>query len=202
MIKLFKHIFFLLVIICNYESYAQTNKLTCEMFFDEDSIKTIVYETSEGFSFEEQFYKNGQKKGIKTKFKGECHGVYMNYYDNGNVKSIEGYLYGVEIGTWLYFYPNGLKRKVCEYGFEKTDIYLEYQIDTILIEKANSNKYAMKDTLFSGFGYKKPTTCINYYPNGNIKSEEYFSHLKKCGVWKYYSLEGKLLKVENYNTEK
>ncbi len=42
---------------------------------------------------------------------------------------------------------------------------------------------------------------ISYHPNGKIASTGYFMQDEKDSLWKYYSIDGKLLKTELYREQ-
>jgi len=139
---------------------------------------------------------NGQKIGlwiendglIEVYYKdGERDGIFKNYYrKNGRLAVFGEYIKGKRTGVWYYFDDIG-------------QIYMiERDIsdnDKLQISRDDGEKITPKNKSFISL----------YYPNGALKEEGIALYnddieidFHKYGTWKYYDLDGNLLKTEDH----
>jgi antitoxin component YwqK of YwqJK toxin-antitoxin module len=193
----------LFLMLLRIELFSQISKLSVDEF-GTDSTNGIIYRIGgEMIKIEEGFYKHNNKKEYEfTELNGKLNGTFRSRYPNGMLKIIESYVYGVPAGTWLFFYPNGEIQEEWKYSFIKEDIFLGTCSDTTIVPIMGNGYLLSKDTLVSFYNCKKPDYKIIYFPNGKIKSEEYYFKNMRNGKWKYFSETGELIKEEEYLEDK
>jgi len=189
---------------------------TVEIINYRNSLKNgwnIKYDSNKVIS--KQLYLNGKIVGLSYLYKSNSyieiphknhlkHGLAFEYKDSVVIKLIE-YKNGFKVsikninrfkkdtlknGTWMTFYPN---RKIHEEFFYKDDTlngyYREYDVQGNLI----------KNEFFENGLVKEANSNVNasqfdqeYYANGNLKSEGYFTFGKAVGLHKKLSQDGKI----------
>jgi hypothetical protein len=73
--------------------------------------------------------------------------------------------------------------------------------DSVLVKLVKNNIVMMQGYIFSDCGWKGK--LLEYYANGKLKSEKHISgcgsKAKPAGVWRFYDVTGKVIKVEKYD---
>lgn len=105
------------------------------------------------------------------------HGLSTNYYKNGNIKSILPYKNGKRNGTAKFYDEEGKLISIIEYLNDK-------ETDR---EELNKMHNSLKIGIWKEF-----------YPNGKIKNESYYSQGKLHGLYKEYDLQGNLKRTYRY----
>lgn len=91
-------------------------------------------------------------------------------------------------------YKNGSKHGLCR-------IYNKKGIVVEIVEYKNDKTISIQYINRSDKQGNKQGKWIQFYANGNIKSEGLFLNNKRNGIFKYYDLSGKLLKIEKYQND-
>jgi antitoxin component YwqK of YwqJK toxin-antitoxin module len=122
-------------------------------------------------------------------------GVHYSYYSNGNIKEYGFYKDNVRIGEWLFYYDNGKVKEKGTYSGKYIKLLYDYNagniitlnnyLDTIKVENMNKAKFdSLKRVLHHDF--------IAYPVQLHYET----------GVWKFYDINGQLIKEEFYNEGK
>ncbi len=184
-------------------------------FEADSSVYTIKDSIKQGRYISFIPFKKGYRKIAEGTFvNGLREGDVTYYYETGEVLIIQNYINDKEKGLRKEFYKNG---KLKEQGFQKESIrdsvWSFYTIKGILEKKITYERNRQKH-------------LVEYYPNGNIKSEGDFTQIKaipkkektsgtqttnrgarkrtsgsltvKNGDWFYFDNAGKLIKKEKY----
>jgi len=164
------------------------------------------------------FYSNGNIENEGAYIDGRYDGNYIYYYDNGK-KMYEGeYERGLRNNHWVYYLSDGKIKMFVDYNMGKTNKeifqngeFIAY-FDSGMPESIGHYKEGKKNGFF-----------VKYYNNGRrelqprikedpyepdemeevivgqqVKSEQIYKNDKLEGESKYFSEDGKLLKLENY----
>ena len=146
------------------------------------------------------------------------HGNYKSYYNTGELSTVGDYKNYMKEGKWVYYYLNGdiewivfylndtiNPNQLCsnwhESGYKKYEGYLLNFDDNILWDGKHIEYYdngiIFKEGYFSnGLMNGK---WIEYYNNRIRKNEGYYIFGIQSGEWHYYSKDGSLINKKNYN---
>lgn len=136
-------------------------------------------------------YKNGQRQGETRTYRNGAlqkveffqddvkQGFVCQYYPSGDLKSLTPYIDGKEEGEGFEFAR----------GDERIITLLTYRDGNLRtsepINRLNNNN-------------KKHGRWVEFYPNGIIKSEGYYTNGLKNGIFKTFDKEGNLLDIQKY----
>jgi len=171
----------------------------------EDGIRETYNELGE--LLEKKIYKVGvfyektlrteyNEKGIKISehqlnSKKEFNGKYTGWYPNGVVRSTGFYTNGKESGEWLEY--DELGKLYLKMSFPKPG---EILITRFYSSGEKNTEALMRETKEGEVeGHGKFT---RFYRSGNIEAVGYFTEGLEDGEWKYYDLDGKIIKTEIY----
>ena len=62
-----------------------------------------------------------------------------------------------------------------------------------------NRNFTLNKNTFKIFYSEPENSKVFHYPNGNIKSEQFFLNNKKAGVWKFYYENGKIKSTATFN---
>lgn len=158
---------------------------------------TLIFKELENNKYN-QLDSNGLKQGIwlsetpsdrveTNYYNGKRHGIYIAYSRKSNkISSIGEFRNNAMSGTWYTFDDYGILLSKVENIVENNDYY-----------------YFADGTYYYGGKPKHKAHYVNYYPNGNIKSEgtilfsdTFETESSEYGFWKYYDEKGNLIKTE------
>jgi antitoxin component YwqK of YwqJK toxin-antitoxin module len=179
MAKIFKKIFFIILIIVACDSSYKPS----EVFERNDSVFVL---------------KSGKP----------LTGYVRTFYENNKLKSVKEYKNGVKHGYYLRFYPNGKMSLKMKYFENKPLYYTQYyengkikaqSIDSadykIVIRYYDNGAVFSKETVKNGLLNGK---VYHFHENGKIKAIITYKNGKKNGVLKLFYPDGKLNVICNY----
>jgi antitoxin component YwqK of YwqJK toxin-antitoxin module len=196
------------------EKYMNINTLTWKDNIIREKYRLNKEQTTDGKWI--QFYKNHDSIPAKIfELKnGKLNGKYSQYYENGQIELIENYLDENITDLGVHYFENGKIRDS-----------VKYKLDTARNGYVFSNKIYMKSFYENGNLRKIETydstgvkngKWTEYYENGQIKIEEYFtntninldnsanknSYGKRTKTLSYYYPNGQLRFALNYSNDK
>lgn len=139
------------------------------------------------------YYVSGELKHQYTFQKGQLTGVALTYYKSGQLKFQEEYKDGFLTGKRLTFYEDGKQAAIEFYRIDESDD-LDFPFNPHFF-LAYSTKY-IKWT--GGQTINRDKTWKQFHPNGKLETEMTYVDGKQTGQWRSYSLDGLLLREENY----
>jgi antitoxin component YwqK of YwqJK toxin-antitoxin module len=110
------------------------------------------------------FYSSNKPKEVIPISNGVVSGAYRSYYENGNLKEIIQYLNGEQEGERIEYFENGNKK----FAISKSDKPKGY-LHSHFFENGN-----LKSTEIYISKHDRDGKWIQYYPNGQMKSETEF----------------------------
>lgn len=120
---------------------------------------------------------------------GRRNGEYIEYYSNGRIKTFGNYCLGHKVGHWRSYYSSGALFSVINYSVEE---------DSVLKSLSGGILKPINDSLLV---YCCPEVQDNesyfFYENGNIMAKEVYRNGIPVGWWKYYDINGNLIRKEN-----
>lgn len=175
-----------------------TSKGTLYHYHNEDSI-IVVYDTKsrsiihkgyfdkgkrDGFWFKEN--KDGTKVYERNYRSGTLVGKYKDYHENGNLKIEKNYNdKGIPQGLVKMYHSNGKlhQKGTFDTNGKKVDQWTSF------------NEYGMKTALENFKSDYRHGYAEYYNSKGKIMSKGYYKFDKKVGDWKYYDINGALVKT-------
>lgn len=162
--------------------------------FELDSIWKFYSE--QGILQSEIWYFQGKKNGEFKEYSFENDTLYL--------KSITMYVQDVKQGN-AHFYIKGILQKVIPYvnnvmqgqSFE----YDETGKISALVTYKNNEIVSKQSINRSNVHGEKQGTWMEFYPNGNIKTEANYSNGKLQGLYKLFNSRQELLQVGNYDND-
>jgi uncharacterized protein len=162
------------------------------------------------FCIHQTYYNNGQLKSEYCTFKNKLNGTWRTWYPDGNLEFLGCYFYGVPAGYSMTWYTDN---RIESIGYYDTNIedtiygvtdslktkYLDCDTITYI---DNEPPYDMTDSIICTDNVLKNGRWVEYYENGGLKSEKFFRHGIKVDTWKYYNIEGILIKEEIFDNNK
>jgi len=180
-----------------WKNYYPSGKLKSEgkrTNFELDSIWKFY--TEQGFIQSEISYFEGKKNGEFKEYIVENDTVFLS--------SITMYVNDNKQGK-AYYYLKGKLQKIIPYeNNEMQGQSFEFdntgEISAIVVYKNNEliSKQSINRTNAQG---KKQGTWMEFYPNGNIKTEANYSNGKLQGLYKLFNSRQELLQVGNYDAD-
>jgi antitoxin component YwqK of YwqJK toxin-antitoxin module len=136
---------------------------------------------------------------------GKLHGEKKEWFNNGLLKYSGKYIYGKADNIHMYYnkkgeiikknkYDNGIKLWSEIYNnneLSDKEIYQNNRLEHI--DHYSKGKITGTTKVIDGITYK-----TEYYNNGKIKNETAQKNGINYGFWKYYSKNGKLIKIKNF----
>ena len=168
-----------------------SNKVSSKFLYLDGKIIGLSYQYLNN-SYLEIPYKNHLKHGLAFEYKGSQI-IKILEYKNGykfSEKEINRYLDSLKNGEWISFYPN---RRIHIDAFYKNGIlagfYRAYDQQGNLLKNLyyENGEIAVSTSDITSSIFKK-----DYYDNGNIKSEGYYTDDRPTGLHKSFSNDGKL----------
>ena len=150
------------------------------------------------------YYSNGNLKEEYFIQNGKFVGKYKALYENGKPHAIGEYKKGEMTGIWQYYYPDGTIQSIQKFKKGKvTSIDFWDTNRTQLIKEGNgvAKHYNLDGQIESIMSYKNNVfhgKCETWFPNGIKASEVYYANGKPIGIWKYWNVNGELIKTEKY----
>lgn len=209
-----------------YDTYFANGAINTKMLIKNNEIdgKYLAYHPN-GKEKEVSVFVAGKREGDSKTFfisgnlhsegkyvAGEREGAWKFYYDNGQVSSEGSYKKDIMIGEWKEYHLNGKLKELSDYGTngKKTGIVKMYNLEGNLVQELTYDgdditAYTFRDSdgkiLTEGSIEKKELKIVGKYPNGNQNVEGTYKKSERIGKWKFYSSDGVLSSVENYNDE-
>lgn len=168
-----------------------SNKVESKFLYLDGKIIGLSYHYLEN-SYVEIPYKHHLKHGLAFEYKDDRI-IKIIEYKNGykfSEKEINRYNDSLKNGEWIIFYPN---RRIHIDAFYKNGVlsgyYRSYDRQGNLLKNLfyENGEIQIKASNITVSLYKK-----EYYENGNIKSEGYYTFEKPIGLHKTFSSDGKL----------
>lgn len=164
------------------------------------------------------YYSNPQAKRILTIYsKGEIDGKQISYYENGEIKKITNYELGIKAGEELEFYANGYPKSEGKYenGRKKGEWISHFPnkgqrtIGNYLPDFTEVISNNSKDSLFFINEQKDVLYTMEYQTGVDslrlvLNIEKWWALpfplqlFTKDGEWKYYNIEGALIRREYF----
>lgn len=153
-----------------YDAYG---RLMCKIFFDDEGIKGLQYESVKGWV--------NVKIGLKDS------GTYVCYYKDGNKSAELSLKDGEFFGKQIYYYHNGKKYRefTFNYGGYENDFIEYYENGNIKFQESYQ------------FGDQEGISKY-YRQDGSLERSEEYKSDKEHGIFNYYDETGKIVKVEKY----
>ncbi|OFX58460.1 MAG: hypothetical protein A2W97_13635 [Bacteroidetes bacterium GWE2_40_63] len=160
---------------------------------------------------EKEFYRDGTLNAIYEYDKGVLNGSVKIYYSNGTLKQEGLFKNDERMGLWkTYFINDKLKQEFSYDGKSNlTGSYKEYDIDGNLWYEYQYDENKLVGYTYFDYGGKilgsgkrqgQYLKFKGYFQNGNLISEGmYDENGRKNDMWKYYSIYGALISVEEYD---
>ncbi|MCK9562102.1 MAG: hypothetical protein M0R02_05205 [Bacteroidales bacterium] len=141
-------------------------------------------------------------------FQGKKNGYYLSYYTDNEkniLKSKVLYVNDSKESNAEYYYTNGLLYQIIPYeNNKKSGQGFEYSKDSViiarlqfvadeLVSRQQINRYNSEN--------QKVGTWMEFYPNGNIKTESNYVSGKLQGMYKMYDSREQLLRVGTYSED-
>lgn len=162
--------------------------------FELDSIWKFYSE--QGFIQSEISYFEGKKNGEFKEYIVENDSIYLY--------SITMYVNDIKHGK-AYFYSKGTLQKIIPFEQNKQqgqsfEFDVTGEISAIVMYKNNEviSKQSINRTNVQG---EKQGTWMEFYPNGNVKTEANYSNGKLQGLYKLFNSRQELLQVGNYDAD-
>jgi antitoxin component YwqK of YwqJK toxin-antitoxin module len=159
-------------------------KLKFKIYFTLIFISTKLY--SQQVTCNMYTFENGIKKNSMSQpYTGPC----ITNYPNGKISQTGAFKNGLQDGKWEFYTENGKIEKRESYNNGKKDgLFEEYVLD----EKGNF-------TILSRKNYKedKPNGTWELFHNGILYDFQSYKDGEKNGVFREYSMEGKLTELRN-----
>ncbi len=143
---------------------------------------------------------------------GKVDGDYVSYYPNGKIEKQGKYVEGTRVGKWEEFYYDGKPLETAVYdergkttGIRETYDYNGHKTTTFDYLKGEVISYRHYDrngeVMHEDKRKKGQFLYKNYTLDGVLNTSGYYAGDHKEGEWKYYTDNGVLTLVENYNTD-
>ncbi len=153
----------------------------------------------------EAWHFNGNKHVEATLEKGIFHGEYKEWYADGKLKVVGLVNMGVKDGQWKYWNKDGMLQKeenffekvphgmTREYHYQTGDLtsevnYVKGKKEGVGVEWYGKDKLKKIADYRDGYANGR---IIEYYENGNLKSEKYYGF----GVYRSYHQDGTLSSI-------
>ena len=187
-------------------------------YFPNKQINAIgVYKENNQFGEWIYYFPNGAIKAEVTFDEYET-GGYRSYYESGELYVSGRIINGLREGKWNYYYKNQMKEWVIFYlhgkvnpnqrssnwyenGYKKTEGFLLDFENSIVWDNKYIEYYDDGIILVEGYYSegKKHGKWIEYHPNRSRKSSGDYSHGKQVGDWNYYNQDGVLVDKKVFN---
>lgn len=135
------------------------------------------------------FYSDGSLRREEDYLRGFAEGASVEYDELGNIIAEGDFLEGERNNEWFFKVGNITIKGKYDYGLRDGDWQYFYTDSTL--------KYEGKFIQDELTGWH-----LSYYPNGKLKSEEYYIMGRREKAWRYYSPDGILEKTILYNNDK
>ncbi len=156
------------------------------------------------------YFRNGKVEQTGSYINGKLSGNWKWFYNNGELRKEEFYIYGLADGESYEYSDSG---KIIAKGNyvqgEKEGVWI-YDIG----DETETGKYVMglKDGIWRRYYKSNGSIAFTgkfvqgspdekhtyYYPNGNVKEEQYYDTGQKIKSWAKYNVEGELILVVQY----
>jgi antitoxin component YwqK of YwqJK toxin-antitoxin module len=188
------------------------------IFTINDSVRLCDKKPCKGWI--KDYYPNGQLKHKGYYENGKLPQGYENYFDNGQLERKFTVISPVRAEVMIY-YKDGTPRTQMELKKNQILKAVEYyptgKVESIE-EYSNNLKYYIKFNFYYSNGNPQSIleivdpkkliyTSKKYYKDGQLKEEGFRRYdpttgdYKRIGEWKFYNLQGKLIKTINYNED-
>jgi len=174
-------------------------------YYDNGKVSLEYNILSNGNSVYIKYYKNGKLKSI-TPYKnkmlnGEC----IAFYENGDTSSIINYINNKANGKSIVFFKNHKIWEIIDYdNGEISNINIWNRDSKHLVVNGNGTaKLFYENGNLKGIvtfkNCKQDGKFFNCYENGNIHISGEYKEDTFVGIWKFYNIDGSLLKETDYS---
>jgi antitoxin component YwqK of YwqJK toxin-antitoxin module len=180
---------------------GQSEKVIYSMDYENNELDSVVF-ISENGRFckcdEIEVFFDKEKKNLAYKsFQIDDTCKTLDYWKDGSLKKLMFYVWDENIPgapNWTYH------ERYCKNGQAIYKGYVSnyWKMTDMVIYYCNGNKKVQRDSL----GEQNEGKVTSWYQNGNIETEFYFKNREEVGDWKYYNVQGKLIKTEFYRLGK
>lgn len=170
-------------------------------------------------------YVDGKKEGVlkmnhangKVYIEGQykddkAYGHWKYFFDNGQLHQEGEFIDDKKVGIWKEFNRFGILDSETDFGEKgaKTGVYKSYDLDgNLILQLEYKGEEVNKYTTFSADGKelstdtkkKRELEFIGYHSNGVKSVEGKYYKGNEVGIWKFFNLQGVLIKELNYNDE-
>ncbi len=162
------------------------------------------------------YFENGHK-AVEVWRHPDGKGLIKTYYDNGSVKEVQPTLTGKPNGNYEVYFKNGMLHRRIKYRQAKMVSVLETfdmkgeMIDGGSLKDGNGTleAYFLHDTTaylpmqkYLILGFKDGIVngiASHFYENGNLKSSGFTKNGITTGQWKFYTENGEVMHIINYD---
>lgn len=177
---------------------------TLKEHWDNDNVKRIKVNDTNGDGIEKFFYENGKLRynGFISKFKKT--GTWTFYKDNGKLLKTENYKNDLLDSLAIHYFPNGKIEEIRTYKNDTLNgfSFVFYNIGQLMIfnynlkgESVYSETYYKSINKINSIKNQLPkdiSIIKNYYPNGNLKKINFFVNNTSLVI--HFDINGILIK--------